>query len=99
VKYEDLRRDTEGLFRNILQFLGVTANEQLVRDAIANNSLEAMRSKEDKARQKGWRATARSDIRFINTGAVTGWRERLTAQQARSIEQRFARPLAELGYL
>jgi hypothetical protein len=99
VKYEDLRRDTEGVFRQVLQFLGVEARDEVVKDAIANNSLEAMRSKEDKARQEGWRPTARSDIRFINTGTVTGWREKLTTEQAKSIERHFARPLSELGYL
>lgn len=99
VKFEDLRRDTERTFRKILDFLDASAGDDTVRRAIENNSLHNMRAKEDEARRQGWRPRARSDIRFINTGAVTGWREKLSREQATLIEREFGTTLAKLGYL
>jgi hypothetical protein len=98
VRYEDLRADTYSVFTGILDFLGVRARDDVVRKAVESNSLEGMRAKEDRAEREGWRRSARPDIRFINTGTVTGWRDKLTTAQARLIEQRFGDTLESLGY-
>jgi hypothetical protein len=99
VKFEDLRSDTEGVFTRALEFLDAPSNRELVGIAIENNSLNRMRAKEDSARERGWRERARADIRFINTGSVAGWQEKLKPYQARLIEDRFGGALKRLGYL
>ena len=99
IKFEDLRSDTEGVFTRALAFLGVDSSGELVGKAIANNSLQQMRTKEDSARERGWRERARADIRFINTGSVAGWQDKLKPYQARLIEDRFGDALRQLNYL
>ncbi|MDQ3660315.1 MAG: sulfotransferase domain-containing protein [Actinomycetota bacterium] len=99
VKFEDLRSDTEGVFMRALEFLEAPSSRELVSTAIENNSLHRMRAKEDSARERGWRERARADIRFINTGSVAGWQEKLKPYQARLIEDRFGNALKKLGYL
>ena len=99
IKFEDLRSDTEGVFTRALAFLGVDSSGELVGKAIAHNSLQQMRTKEDSARERGWRERARADIRFINTGSVAGWQDKLKPYQARLIEDRFGDALRRLNYL
>jgi hypothetical protein len=98
VRYEDLRADTHRAFAEVLRFLEADVADSVVRAAIANNSLEGMRAKEDTAQQQGWRQSARADIRFINTGSTSGWRGKLSAQQVELIEERFGWTLRSLGY-
>ena len=99
VRYEDLRRDTEAVFGRVLDFFDVSVDVDVVRAAIEHNSLEGMRAKEDQATQEGWRRSADHGIRFIGTGAVAGWREKLTPAQTAAVERRFGAQLARLGYL
>jgi hypothetical protein len=99
VRYEDLRSDTENVFRRVLEFLEADVDAEAVRRAVESNSLEGMRTKEDRAKQEGWRPTVRDDIRFVNTGTTGGWRTKLSAEQAVRIEERFGPTMRSLGYL
>jgi hypothetical protein len=98
VKFEDLRRNTLETLRAALVFLGVERSDDELQTVIDNNTVERMRQKEDQATQRGWRATARRDTRFINEGAVGGWRTQLTESQRETIESRFGGTLKDLGY-
>jgi hypothetical protein len=98
LRYEDMRADTLGVFKGVLEFLEADVDHDVVVSAIENNSLEGMRAKEDEAQQEGRRRSARPDIRFINSGAVGGWRQRLDARQVRLIEDRFGGVMRSLGY-
>jgi Sulfotransferase domain len=98
VRYEDLRADTARVFKDILAFLEAEVDDDVVAAAIANNSIEGMRAKEDLAAEAGSRRAARPDIRFVNTGTTSGWRQRLSAEQVAAIEDRFGPQLESLGY-
>ncbi|MBA2312815.1 MAG: sulfotransferase domain-containing protein [Actinobacteria bacterium] len=99
IKFEDLRRDTVGTLRLALSFLGVEMTIEELRSVVDNNSVERMRTKEDDARERGWRSRARPDIRFVNQGRSEGWRNELNPQQIKAIETRFQPTLERLGYL
>ncbi|CAN5495316.1 sulfotransferase domain-containing protein [soil metagenome] len=98
VRFEDLRRDTLGTLRDALQFLDVQRSDDELQTVIDNNAVERMRNKEDEARDRGWRTSAKSDIRFVNEGSVEGWRTQLTETQRVTIESRFGPTLEKLGY-
>ena len=55
VRYEDLRKDTETGLLEMLEFLGIPGDREVVRRAVENNSLRAMREKEDKAKNRARR--------------------------------------------
>lgn len=102
VKYETLRTNTHVALDAILRFLSVPAGADLVARAIANNDLNRMREKEDRARSVGVEVsgeTIRSRGLSVRRGAVGEWRERLNESQARFIEVHARESMTDMGYL
>jgi hypothetical protein len=93
LKYEDLRKDPETQFRRMLDFAGLKRDPEAVRQAIANNSLEKMRAKENDSPRK---ASVRG--RFVRGGFVQGWKDKLSEEQLRRIEANAGEVLMRLGY-
>jgi hypothetical protein len=108
VRYEDLRRDTENGLMEMLEFLGVPGNRERVRRAVENNSLRAMREKEEKAKTSGAALVKgtllrkhridREDARFVRTGSMGGWREKLSETQIEIIDRYAGEALLRAGY-
>jgi hypothetical protein len=93
VRYEDLRRDPVPWFARMGEFLGVDVSEEQIKTAVANNSIQSMRAKEDKEPVK---ASIRG--RFVRDGKVRGWVSKLTPAQVRLIDQHAGSALLRLGY-
>jgi len=93
LKYEDLRKDPESQFQRMLDFAGLKRDPEAVRLAIANNSLEKMRAKENDSPRK---ASVRG--RFVRGGFVQGWKDKLSEEQLRRIEANAGETLMRLGY-
>ncbi len=93
VRFEDLRRNTEPTLCRLLDFLGVPADLDLIREAVADNTVARMREKElltpQKASRKG---------RFIGTGTVGGWAERLDPATLRRVERACGDEMLRLRY-
>jgi hypothetical protein len=101
IRFEDLRRDTEGALAQMVEFLGLRPDRELIREVIRNNSLENMRLKEDRSKKYDAKRLGRQsgeEHRFVRKGSVGGWRERLTDSQIRIIEQYTADALSRVGY-
>lgn len=105
MRYEELRHKPEQKIGEMLQFLGITPNYQVIRQAIENNSLQRMRAKEDKAKKAGEQSIVLGDRkhqdeggRFVRKGAVGGWRSELTDAQVKLLEQYAGEALAAVGY-
>lgn len=106
LQYEKLRQDSVNVFLELLDFLKVSRSRDAVERALAHNTLEQMREKEDRLyRQQNYSSVPRRPIkavrpggRFIRTGSVGGWRERLSREQLHLIELHAAHVLARLGY-
>jgi hypothetical protein len=93
VRFEDLRQNPHEGFMRMAEFLGINADEDRIRQAIANNSLDKMKKKEDAEPQ---RASVKG--RFVRGGAVQGWRGKLTPAQVELIEHHAGSAFARLGY-
>jgi hypothetical protein len=101
IKYEDLRRQTEETLARVVEFLGVAADGQTIRDAVENNTIERMRAKEDETRDVSFGdrlANYTEDLRFVRKGTAGGWRQALTGEQVSLIQQHAGGTLARLGY-
>lgn len=96
VRFEDMRRDTGGTLARVLAFLGVSVPETKIRAAIAANSVERMRAKEDLSRF--FPQSPHESGRFVRSASVGGWRGRLTEEQARLVDHYAAAELQRLGY-
>ena len=93
-KFEDRRRSPEEELTNTI-FLGVCVDATAVRNAIRNNTVEAMRAKED--RRAGKKYTDEGD-RHTRGGLVGGWHKRLSREQLQLIEHYTGKVLLRLGY-
>ena len=89
VRFIDLRNDAVAELTRILDFLGVRRPASLIETVVANNGLAQMRMKEERAPEGALGTRARPDIRFVQAGSTSGWREELSSAQAGSIEERF----------
>lgn len=101
IRFEDMRRNTEEALISMVEFLGAPADRAAIRDAIANNSVEKMRAKEDASKKYDPQAMKRKsdeEHRFIRKGSVGGWRARLTDAHVKLIDQYAGQVLARLGY-
>jgi hypothetical protein len=93
VRFEDVRQDPVPSFARMAEFLGVQVSEEKIKLAVANNSIQKMREKENKEPVK---ASVRG--RFVRDGAVRGWVSKLTPAQVRLIEEQTGSMLLRLGY-
>jgi hypothetical protein len=92
VRFEDVRSNPDE-FRRIADFLGVDVKPARLELAIANNSLERMRAKEDRSPQR-----ASVQGRFIRSGSVQRWRTELSSDQLRMVDELAGKTLLRLDY-
>lgn len=95
IRYEDLKTDPAKGLSEVLQFLGEPRSPSVIREAVDNNDLQAMREKEDRARLP----EARPGFRFVNKGVPGAWRAQLNERQIRRIEEASGGILEQLGYV
>ena len=93
VKFEDLRRDTVAGVSEIVRFFGITPNEDQIRAAVANNSVERMKAKEKETPQR-----ASKKGQFIRSGSVGGWRGKMNDAQIAIVREHAEKLLNRLGY-
>jgi hypothetical protein len=93
VRFEDMRRDTERCLKQMMEFLNFPVEDGAIRKAIEGNSLEQMKRKEKVTPQ---RASARG--RFVGSGSVAGWKEKMTTSQLQRIDQYAGGAMSRLGY-
>jgi len=92
----------------MLEFLGINGDRDRIRRAIENNSLRNMREKEEKAKNSGAPLVKgtllrkhnvnREDARFVRTGSVGGWREKLSDSQIDMVTRYAGEALLRAGY-
>jgi hypothetical protein len=96
VRFEEMRKDLHGTILSALEFLGLEASSDAIQSAVANNSLERMRAKEDSAGTLP--KTTEERGRWIGKGSVNGWRQRLTPEQLGIVDAYAGEMLDRLGY-
>jgi Sulfotransferase domain/Sulfotransferase family len=98
VRFEDLRSNAVAELAKVARFLDLDADEDTIARVVENNGLEEMRAKEERAPTGALGANARPDIRFVNSGSTSGWRDQLSLDHIRRIEDEFREPMSMLGY-
>jgi hypothetical protein len=93
VHFEDLRQDTVRTISEIATFLGLRPDEQRIRRAIAENTIERMKAKEKETPQ---RASKRGQ--FIRSGSVGGWRANLSPAQVALFRDGVGDVMTQIGY-
>lgn len=94
LRYEDLKADTVGALRHALQFAGIAAADDDIRRAVAAADFSRLQAHE---KEKGFREAPQGGA-FFRRGEVGSWREELTAEQVRRIENGHSAMMLRLGY-
>jgi hypothetical protein len=95
VRYEDMCARPHEAFDTILQFLGIEAGIERIRNAVSNSSFEVLQRQEE---EFGFREKPIESKKFFRTGRPGGWREALTRQQYERICVRHWGVMNQLGY-
>jgi hypothetical protein len=98
IRFEELRRDPHKVLAETFRFLDVPMKADVIGRAVENNTVKRMRAKEDRAPKEIFRRAKAHDIRFVNSGSVSGWKQELTSEQIDAIERHATVPLQRLGY-
>ena len=94
VRYEDLRADTAGQLRRILEFIGEHPTDAQLADAVSFASIDNMRRMEiENAKKSGAQRSMKpgnaddpSSFK-VRRGKVGGWRDYVTEEQAEALDQ------------
>jgi len=100
VSYENLLASPETELARIAAFLGIDHNAHSIRNAVQQSTADKMRTLEKNGelhRQK--KANSLENLNFVRKARAGSWREELTPQAARRIEEAFAPMMEKLGYL
>jgi hypothetical protein len=93
IRFDDLRYETRATLTRILTYLGAPASDEVIAQAIDNNTTHKMRAKESALK------FAAADQNFVRQGQVGGWRNTLSDEQQLLLEQEAGPTLCRLGYL
>ena len=94
IRYEDLLADTVGEFRRMLAFLGIAAETGAVTRAVRHAAFAELQEQEKKADfvERAGRA------RFFREGRSGAWRQHLSIDEVRAIEDAHGGAMDRLGY-
>jgi len=96
VQFEQMRKNPQQKLEQILDFLGLAVRPDAIAEAIADNTIERMKERENKA-QKLHKSDSKEG-RFVRQGAVMGWVDKYTPAQLELIDQFAGATLSRMGY-
>lgn len=96
IRYEDLLREGEGVFQEVVTFLQLPYDRQAIKKAMAATTFERLQKSEEK---EGFRERSMHAKKFFNKGQAGRWKDLLTVQQIRRIEETHGEMMALLGYI
>ena len=96
LRYEDIRLDPVGCFREVLGFVGWNVDEGRLKQAVKACAFERLQAQEQRTgfREKLSSATAG----FFRQGQSGGWRNALSMEQVQRVVQFHSQVMQELGY-
>jgi hypothetical protein len=96
VRYEDMRADTVGVFARALEFAGVSAGDEAIRQAVGFADFAELRRQEQ---AHGFRERPiQPGGPFFRRGEAGAWRDELNGAQVARIEAAHAPMMHRLGY-
>ena len=106
IRYEDLVSDTENVYIKILRFINDLSklkspiNINKIRKVVKSTTFSRMKKLEE---EQGFEESKVNDlgktIKFFNLGPQNNWKNLLSSQIIKKIENKFNKEMSELGYL
>ena len=106
IRYEDLVSDTENVYIKILRFINDLSklkspiNINKIRKVVKSTTFSRMKKLEE---EQGFEESKINDlgktVKFFNLGPKNNWKNLLSSQIIKKIENKFDKEMSELGYL
>jgi hypothetical protein len=96
LKYEDLHSDTAAVLRNVLQFADRPFEDDRIVKAVEASGFDRMRQTEEKFGVHGKAGDEKE--RFVRKGQIGSWREEMTQEEIRIIEEKYGQTMRAVGY-
>jgi aryl sulfotransferase len=97
IRYEDLRREPESIFREALHFLDIPLETERIKKAVAFSSFGELQKQEH---AKGFRERpVHASSGFFRQGKNGDWRTKLSPEQIRRLVRVHAETMHRFGYL
>jgi hypothetical protein len=96
LRFEDLRRNPVAELTRAVNFLGQAVDPAIIQRAVANNTVEKMREKEDHSQVLS--RFFKQEHRFVRQGSAGGWRNKLSTPQVELINSYAGKALERMGY-
>lgn len=98
IKYEDLMNDTKKQIRIIIKYL---RRFYIIKDVDIDNIIEKtnFNSLKKLEKNKSFRKSVNNEKKFFNLGHENDWRNLLSFEMRRKVEERFKNTMTTLGYL
>mgnify|MGYP006288519809 FL=1 len=96
MRYEDMCRNPFSVFGEALQFLGLTENEEKIKEALNKSDLSVLQEQE---KQHGFQEKMIKADSFFRKGRPGEWREVLTEAQVKTVVNEHKEVMKRFGYL
>ena len=96
IRYEDLKENTQELFRKICHHMGITRDEERIERAIRFSSFKCLQKQEEK---EGFKEKSSHSNVFFRKGRSGVWKDVLTPEQVARIVKDHEKMMRRFGYL
>jgi len=96
VRYEDLLADPLDQFNRVARRFGIATDKARIEKAVQFSSFKQLQQMEA---AQGFIERSEHSEKFFRSGRSGGWRDKLTAAQARQLESDHAKQMKRFGYL
>jgi hypothetical protein len=96
MRYEDMRREPLKVFMDAVNFLGLDASKEEVKEALQKSDLSVLQEQE---KQQGFKEKMIRADKFFRKGQVGEWREVLTQDQVDAVIREHEEVMKRFGYL
>lgn len=94
LRFEDLKGDTFGSLRSVVDYIGIDADDETLRSAIEDCSITSMKRKE----QQYWESQNEPNRNFVRGGKSGGWKDYFTPELEELFWQHAGGAMTAMGY-
>ncbi len=99
VKFEDMVGDRRCVLERLAQFVGISYSGEVLDCAVERGSFQAMRKDEEEHGAEAYPGEISERGRFVRRGEIAGWKDELSADLVRQIEDAFVPAMRATGYV